>query len=112
MGISDSDMDEVAEAWAGYAAGQPDVIQPRALLQGRDLRMYRALGIERADELSRYLVEHRSIAALEISMGSVYERLLQELGTSRVAAGQRSQPGYKGIDFLHETDDGARVGEL
>ena len=105
MAITDSDMDEVAEAWASHAAGRPDEIQPRALLQGRDLRMYTALGKERADELSRCLVEHRSIAGLEISMGSLYERLLQELGTDRVAAGQRSQPGYTGIDFLRWTDD-------
>ena len=54
MEISDSQMDNLVANWAKQAAVRPDTIQPRQLLQGRDLRMYRALGKESADELARF----------------------------------------------------------
>ena len=103
MEISDSQMDNLVANWAKQAAVRPDTIKPRQLLQGRDLRMYRALGKESADELARFLVEHRSIAALEISMGGLYEAFFETLGSERVSASQRTEEGYRGIDFLRET---------
>ena len=103
MPITDNQMDNVVLVWRAYAEGRPDVITPADLLKKRDLKMYRGLGIVNAQDLAHRLVEDRSVATLEMTMGYLYERLLQELATDRVAAGQRQLPGYHGVDFFNRT---------
>ena len=102
---SDQWLDPIVIAWRIYAAERPHEIRSSALLRGRDLRMYRAMGITHAGDFARHLVEDRSTATLEMSMGSLYERALEALVTDRVAAVQRKEPGYRGIDFINRRPD-------
>ena len=98
-------IDRAVSAWRDYAAERPHEIRPSAILRGRDLRMYRAMGIETARKLAQQLVEDRSTATLEMSMGRLYERLLEARVTDRVAAVQRKEAGYRGIDFINRLPD-------
>ena len=43
------------------------------------------------------------MATMEMTMGYLHERVLEELVTDRVAADQRQLPGYRGVDFLNRT---------
>ena len=102
-------MDRIVIAWRTYAAERPHEIRPSALLRGRDLRMYRAMGIALVEDFARQLVDDRSTATLEMSMGSLYERALEDLVTDRVAAVQRKEPGYRGIDFINRRPDAVEL---
>ena len=103
MPISDSQLNEVVQAWNDYAADRPGHLSPRDLLEKRDINMYRGLGIGDANELAKRLVEDRSVATLEMTMGYLYERLLEELGPRKITQTEKRQPGFKGIDFVQET---------
>ena len=105
-------IDRIVIAWRDYATERPHEIQPSAILRGRDLRMYRAMGIETAEKLARQLVADRSTATLEMSMGHLYERLLEALVTDRVAAVQRKGEGYRGIDFINRRTDAIELVNL
>ena len=109
MPVTDEHLDNVVRAWKAYAAARPDELRPRDLLEKRDLNMYRGLGIAGARELAERMVDDRSIATLEMTMGFLYERLLEELGPKKVAQAEKDQPGYKGIDFTQVTASELRV---
>ena len=74
--------------------------------------MYRGLGISDASELVTRMVDDRSVATLEMTMGFLYERLLEELGPRKVTKAEKNQPGYKGIDFIQVTASEFRVVNL
>ena len=101
MPISEAQLDRAVQAWNDYAVERPREIKPRQLLKDRDASMYRGLGIERAPEFAQALVEHRSAASLEMTMGHLFERLLEELGPTKVTKNDKKQPGYRGVDFLN-----------
>ena len=101
MPISDARLDEVVQEWGQYAAERPREIDPRNLLDKRDLNMYVGLGINTAQQFAEALVEHRSTATMEMSMGYLSERLLEELGPTKVTQEEKRRPGYRGVDFLH-----------
>ena len=103
MPITDEQIDNAVQAWRDYAEGRPRQISPASLVRQRDLKMYRGLGIEAAQDLAQRLVDDRSVATMEMTMGYLHERLLEELVTERVAADQRKNPGYKGVDFFNRT---------
>lgn len=100
MPLTDKQIDDVVKLWNAYAEGRPNLIKPRDLVDKRDIAMYRGLGLKDSLELAELLVEHRSIATLEMSMGYLYERLLGALGPTKVTTAQKRQPGYRGIDFV------------
>ncbi len=100
MALTDRQLDEVVAAWRAYAEGSPQRIVPSELLQGRDLNMYRGLGISDASELARRLVDDRSAASLEMTMGYLHERVLEELGPRKVSNAERRTPAFRGIDFI------------
>ena len=102
-------MDPIVNAWRVYAAERPHEIRPSTLLRGRDLRMYRAMGITRVEDFARQLVDDRSTATLEMSMGHLYERLLEALVTNKVASVQRKESGYRGIDFFNLRPDAVEI---
>lgn len=101
MPISATQLDRVVQVWNNYAIERPREIKPRQLLKDRDISMYRGLRIEKAPEFAQALVEHRSVASLEMTMGHLFERLLEELGPTKVSKKDKKQPGYRGIDFLN-----------
>ena len=101
MPISATQLDRAVQAWNNYAVERPREIKPRQLLKDRDSSMYRGLGIEKAPEFAQALVEHRSTASLEMTMGHLFERVLEELGPTKVTKEDKKQPGYRGIDFLN-----------
>ena len=109
MPISDGQLDVVVKAWNNYAETGPSNIVPKDLLEKRDVNMYRGLGITSAGALVRDMVEHRSVATMEMAMGYLYERLLQELGPQKVTTVQKQLPGYKGVDFIQQTPNELRV---
>ena len=109
MLVNDSQLDAVVQAWNGYAEESPRKVRPRDLLDKRDVNMYRGLGITDASDLAKNMVEHRSIATMEMTMGYLYERLLEELGPRKVTQAEKRSPGYRGIDFLHTTPSELRV---
>ena len=89
MPISATQLDRAVQAWNNYAVERPREIKPRQLLKDRDASMYRGLGIESAPEFARALVEHRSAASLEMTMGHLFERLLEELGPTKVTNNEK-----------------------
>lgn len=101
MSISETQLNRVVQAWNNYTVERPRQIKPRELLKDRDISMYRGLGIDKAPEFARALVEHRSAASLEMTMGHLFERLLEELGPTKVSNKDKKQPGYRGIDFIN-----------
>ena len=109
MPVSDNQLDEVVQAWNKYAEQTPLRIAPADLLEKRDMNMYRGLGIAEASALAHQLVEHRSVATVEMTMGYLYERLLQELGPQKVTQAQKNRTGYKGIDFVQGAPGEFRV---
>jgi len=98
--VSESILDEVVAFWRRYAEESPRRINPMDLLIKRDLIMYRGLGLKTHKELARRLVEDRALASLEMTMGHLYERLLEALGPSKLSNAQKQQPGNRGIDFI------------
>ena len=112
MPVTDKQLDSVVRAWNDYAAARPDELSPRDLLEKRDINMYRGLGIVSARDLAERMVDDRSVATLEMTMGFLYERLLEELGPRKVAQAEKRQPGYRGIDFVQVTASEFRVVNL
>ena len=105
MPITNVRLDTEIQIWRDYAVLTPQRIRPRELLKQRGTNMPRGLGITTAAELARHMVEARAAASMEMTMGSLYERLLQALGPERVTREQRRIPGYIGIDFINRTPD-------
>ena len=103
MPITDAQLATVVRQWRDYATATPQGINPRELLKQRGTYMYRGLGITTADQLARKMVDDRAVASLEMTMGSLYERVLEALGPERVTREQRRNPGYNGLDFIHRT---------
>ena len=103
MPVTEDQLDDVAQEWNKYAEERPRKIRPRDLLEKRDPTMYRGLGITSAMELAQTLVEHRSVATMEMTLGFLYERLFQVLGPTKVTTAQKALPGYKGLDFVQPT---------
>ena len=103
MPISNAELDAVVREWNKYAARSPRKISPADLLNKRDVNMYRGLGITQVSEMASAIVEHRSVATVEMTMGFLYERVLQRLGPQKVTVRQKQQAGYKGIDFVQHT---------
>ena len=109
MPVNKSQLDAVVQAWNKYAEETPRKISAKDLLEKRDVNMYRGLGIADALDLARQMVEHRSVATIEMTMGYLYERLLEETGPQKVTKEQKKRPGYRGIDFVHRTPGELRV---
>ena len=103
MPISDHQLDQVVLAWHDHVVTIPQKIKPHGLLKDRDISTYRGLGINAAPEFSGALVEHRTVASLEMSHGYLFERLLQELGPTKLTREDKKLPGNRGIDFTHPT---------
>ena len=103
MPVTDDQLDGVVKAWRDYVRKGPARISPRDLLVKRDINMYRGLGVDNAQELARRMVNDRSVATAEMTMGYLYERLLEELGPKKVTQEEKRLPGFKGIDFVLET---------
>ena len=108
MAIADERLDEAVASWKAFAEESPRRIVARSLLK-RDLNMYRGLGITDAVELTRRLVEDRSVATLEMTMGYLYERLVEELGPRKVTRDERRTPAFHGLDFIQTTPDELRL---
>lgn len=104
--IHDSGLDGVVQAWNAYVGERPRMIQPSDLLTKRDLLMYRGLGVRTDADLADAMVEHRSIATVEMSMGWLYERVLELLGPKKVTVQERKKDGFKGIDFIQSSGTG------
>ena len=103
MLLGDAQLDRVVQGWRDYAIQNPRRIRPRELLKQRGVYMYRGLGVTTAEGLARRMVDDRSAASLEMTMGSLYERVLQALGPERVTREQRRNRGYHGLDFIRRT---------
>ena len=101
MPISDHQLDQVVRAWHHHVVTIPQNIDPRRLLKDRDISTYRGLGINTAPELASALVEHRTTASLEMSHGYLFERVLGELGPTKLSREDKKLPGNRGIDFTH-----------
>ena len=65
--------------------------------------MYRGLGIENVSELAMRLVQDRSVASMEMTMGHLYERVLEGLGPRKLSNKEKTQSGFRGIDFVQDT---------
>lgn len=109
MAISEVELDDVVSAWKVYAEASPGKIQPKDLLSGRDINMYRGLGHSNPHDLCVALVGDRSTATLEMTMGYLYERVLEQLGLRKITVQEKKQVGFKGIDFLQEMGNRLRV---
>jgi len=103
MAVSDAQLDQVVLGWKDYAEKSPSRIQVKDLLKKRDFAMYRGLGVTTAVDLATRMVQDRSVASLEMTMGWLYELLIMALGPSKIGNKQKTQPGYRGIDFTQET---------
>ena len=103
MPITDAQLDEVVMGWNRYAEGRPENIDPNDVLVKRDLNMYRGIGIENISELALRLVEDRSVASMEMTMGHLYERVLENMGPRKLINAEKNRPGFRGIDFIHDT---------
>lgn len=103
MAISDERLDDAVDSWRTFAEESPQRIDPRDLLLKRDMNMYRGLGITEAAELARRLVDDRSVATLEMTMGYLYERLVEELGPRKVTRDERRTNAFHGLDFIQTT---------
>jgi hypothetical protein len=103
MPITDGQLDQVIMGWNQYAEGRPESIDPNDVLVKRDLNMYRGLGIENITELSMRLVEDRSVASMEMTMGHLYERVLEALGPRKLTNAEKGMPGFRGLDFIQDT---------
>ena len=112
MPILDDQLNEVVQAWNDYAAGRPGYLSASDLLEKRDINMYRGLGIGDANEFAKRLVDDRSVATLEMTMGYLYERLLEELGPRKITQTEKRQPGFRGIDFVQVTPTELRLVNL
>ncbi len=109
MAITKGQLDKVVQAWNAYAEEAPRKVKAKDLLEKRDLNMYRGLGISDSRGLARQLVEHRLVATMEMTMGFLYERILQVLGPQKVTLAQKRLTGYKGIDFIQAMPGELRV---
>ena len=99
MPIDDNQLGAVVRAWNAYAEERPGRIKARDLLDKRDINMYRGLGIAEAYDLAKNMVEHRSVATMEMTMGYLYERLLEELGPRKVTRAEKMKTGYRGNEL-------------
>jgi hypothetical protein len=102
MSLSDLQLNQIVEAWKVYAESGPDRMEPRDVLRSRDLNMYRGMSLTDPTQLATALANDRSIATLEMTMGHLYERALEELGPRKVSLEEKRRPGYRGIDFIEE----------
>ena len=102
MTVTNAQLDGVVQAWRDYAGKRPAKLKPRDILVKRDLNMYRGLGVDSAAKLVERLVDDRSVATLEMTMGYLYERLLEELGPKKLSDAEKAKPGFRGIDFVQE----------
>ena len=109
MPISKTQLGQVVQSWSDYTVQQPQKIKPGDLLKTRDISMYRGLGITIIEEFARALVEHRSAASLEMTMGYLFERLLEESGLTKVSKEDKKKDGYLGVDFIHPKPTGLEV---
>ncbi len=109
MPISKRRLDGVVRAWNVYAEQRPRKIKARDLLLKRDINMYRGLGITNAHELASRMVEDRSIASIEMTMGYLYERVLEEHGPKKVTRHEKQRSGYREIDFTDITPEELRL---
>ena len=100
MPISEAQLGRVVQSWNDYTVQGPQKINPGGLLKTRDISMYRGLGITTAEQFARDLVEHRSAASLEMTMGHLFERLLEESGLTKVSKDDKKKDGYMGVDFI------------
>jgi len=98
--------------WNRYAEGRPENIEPNDVLVKRDLNMYRGLGIENITELALRLVEDRSVGSMEMTMGHLYERVLESLGPRKLTNAEKGRPGFRGIDFIQDTPTEHRLVNL
>ena len=112
MAITDEQLDLVVQEWNRYVQGTPGKIATRNLLEKRDLRSYRGLGIAVAGELGQRMVDDRSVATFEMAMGHLYELVLEALGPRKVTSAQKKIPGFRGIDFDQTTHGEFRVVNL
>ena len=103
MPITDNQLDQVVRAWYEHVVTIPQNIKPRELLKNRDISTYRGLGINTLADFSRALVEHRTVASLEMGHGYLFERVLEELGPTKLSRKDKKLPGNRGIDFTHPT---------
>ena len=103
MTITDEQLDTVVRAWNQYAAGRPRLLKPSDVLKKRDLNMYRGGGVTTGRELAQRLVADRAVASLEMTMGHLYERLLEALGPVKIGRLEKKQAGFRGIDFRQLT---------
>ena len=110
--VTDQQLDAVVMAWNHYAESRPENVDVRDILVKRDLNMYRGLGIENVTDLSIKLVEDRSIASLEMTMGHLYERVLESLGPRKLSNKEKNRPGSRGIDFVQDSSTEHRLVNL
>ena len=110
MVLGDDALDRVVRDWHDYAQARPAKISARDVLVKRNLHMYRGLGINNASDLSRMMVNDRSAASLEMTMGHLYELLLGSLGPVKLTKEDKTAtPAYQGIDFIQRTPNAIRV---
>ena len=112
MAISNRQLDEVVQAWNSYAEGRPGNIKASDLLIKRDLSMYKGLGVRSISELASQLVNDRAVATMEMTMGHLYERVLEQLGPRKVSSQEKRRPGLRGIDFIEDTPSQHRLVNL
>lgn len=112
MAINEKELADVVAAWHQYAESSPARIDPADLVKKRDMKMYRGLGIVNAHVLAAQLVQDRSVASMEMTMGHLYERLLEAFGLKKVTNQEKKLPGFKGIDFVHHTAGELRLVNL
>ena len=112
MTVTDTQLNDVVMGWNRYAEGRPESIDANDVLIKRDLNMYRGMGIENIGELALRLVEDRSVASMEMTMGHLYERVLETLGPRKLTNEEKNTPGHRGIDFIHDTASEHRLVNL
>jgi hypothetical protein len=109
MPLTDRQLDQVVDAWKEYAESSPDRLDARDVLEKRDLNMYRGVNFTEPPLFAQALTNDRSVATLEMTMGHLYERALEELGPRKVSRDEKKRDGYKGIDFIQDTPDELRL---
>lgn len=108
MALSNKDLDRIVVDWKQYAEESPGRLQPSRVIK-RDGNMYRGMGTVGADELALRLVQDYSVASLEMTMGYLYERVLEALGPQKLSNQRKRQPGFRGIDFVQTTPSEVRL---